>query len=177
MGSPDILAIKDPLLTPHFHHLAEMLPEARFLVATRDPRDAVLSRLDVARRLAGAPPTSEDIEEACSQYNFCYEGILSHLSSFDERLMFVRYEQLVEGLERDRLFHFGLTDIDEEQIWESDATDVNDYIDDAWHTPLYGQKMNSASLRRHETQADPILQEMVIRRCGDTANRLGLSLL
>ncbi len=48
------LVLKEPHLTRFFPDLWELIPEAQFIVLVRDPRDTLLSMMEVGRRLAAS---------------------------------------------------------------------------------------------------------------------------
>lgn len=99
--SPKLLVLKNPELTPFFVKLADWFPQARFVVVVRDPRDTVVSMLDVADRQRASGQTStlvnfgRDMTRFCDYYKSHYINVLNQQAKFQGRLHVVRYEDLV----------------------------------------------------------------------------------
>ena len=99
------LVLKEPHLTLYFPELAELLPQARFLVIVRDPRDAVASMVRVGERLraSGADDiftrmfSLRDMGALGRHYLSFYEPVLRAAGDavLAGRLLIVRYEDLV----------------------------------------------------------------------------------
>jgi len=94
-GNPAHLILKHPQLTPNFPLLSELLPEARFVVILRDPRDAVASAVRAGRKgaaeFAGSSPT-RIAADYLSYYQRCFEG---PNADFHQKTLYVKYEHLV----------------------------------------------------------------------------------
>lgn len=94
-GDAANLVLKYPQLTPLFPYLHQLLPEAKFVISLRDPRDGVASAVTSKRK--GAPEfhnfSLADIAHALTQSYiscvFCCEP------SFSERTVYSKYEDLV----------------------------------------------------------------------------------
>lgn len=92
--------IKDPALTRHFPELFELLPDARFILVVRDPRDLVAGLLEPDESLRAAGVTHifqrRRLMPLCRQLRGEYQPALRcELSGFRQRLSVVRYEDLV----------------------------------------------------------------------------------
>lgn len=171
LGRPDVLVLKDPCLTASFYALAYLLPEAKFAVMIRDPRDTILSRLEVMERSTGAKPGLPELEFACAEYNAAYVPLIQHWRHFGDRLILIPYNSLVAGSDLDRLAAFGLDDLVPEQLTQS--TWVKARLEgNPWNTDLYGRHVSAASIGRHETLMDPRTAEAILDRCGGTATSL-----
>ena len=78
LGNPEILALKDPWMTPLFGLLSSYYPGFKFVVTVRHPLDVYRSRREV-QRLAGAPwppsPAAVRVlaEEYVNSYPVCEE--------------------------------------------------------------------------------------------------------
>lgn len=175
-GDPELLVLKDPLLTPGFHHLAELLPQAKFAVTIRDPRDAVLSRLEVMERSSGQKPRITDIDFACTQYNESYEGILHHWRHFQERLLLVPYQHLVSGQGMNRLSHLGIDDVRPDEIMNGPWATTSAREGDPWKTDLYGTQFSTASIGRYKKILDADTLKIITEKCGETARGLEIEL-
>lgn len=171
LARPEVLVLKDPCLTASFYALAYLLPEAKFAVMIRDPRDAILSRLEVMERSTGAKPGLPEIEFACAEFNAAYAELVKTWRHFGDRLILTPYNSLVAGGEFDRLAAFGLDDLVPEQLTQS--TWINARQEgNPWNTDLYGGSVSSASVGRHETLLDPQTAEIILDRCGEIAKSL-----
>ena len=103
------IVLKSPHLSYYFGDLAEMLPDARFILCVRDPRDVIASMLDVAERQRNKNEMSvlvdfgHDIEAFCRFFNQFYQPVFSALSAdrhgLKGRLLFIKYEDLVGNTE------------------------------------------------------------------------------
>ncbi len=171
LGGNEGLVLKDPCLTEAFYTLAYLLPEARFAVMIRDPRDAILSRLEVMERSTGVKPSMADIEFACAEYNGTYAELIQHWRHMGDRLILVSYNALVAGMEFDRLAAFGFDDLRPEQLTQS--TWVNAKVEGSpWNTELYGGALSSASIGRHQSLMEQETAEIIVARCGETSRSL-----
>jgi hypothetical protein len=105
-GGERVVVLKSPELTRHIPRLARWLPEARFVVSVRDPRDTVASMLQVAAR-----HRSEGVHSALTQagrdmvwfarfYAAHYQPVLPLLKALEGQVFLLRYEQLVGQPER-----------------------------------------------------------------------------
>jgi len=167
VGTPAVLALKDPLLTPSFPLLASTLPEARFVVSVRDPSDTLSSRIEVFRRMnGGAEPEAAQVRDLCGQYVATYRAVTDNFDAFAGRLCLIDYRSLVTG-KHARLREFGLTRIEPGSVWRSGITDVREHAGNPWLTPLYGRTLSAASLGRHRGRLSGELQGLILDICGD----------
>ena len=172
---PQILALKDPMLTKNFHILAQLLPDTKFIIAIRDPRDAVLSVLEGLRLLNSGNTDEERLRVACMQYVEMYRSILDHRATFGDRLIFIDYNRLVVGGELEKLAAFGISDISQNKVWHSDITDVNDHVEgDPWWSALYGQQISVTRVGRHAAMLGPDMIDIIRTMCGDVFAQCGV---
>lgn len=177
VGRPELLALKDPLLTPHFHWLAKILKGARFVVVARDPYDTISSRLEVMRRQKGSSDiTNREVQEVCLEYANTYRAILDNADAFGERLCIVNYEALVAGKEFPKLEAFGIAGMRPDRLWLDAVTDVTQYSDNEWLTPLYGETLTTESIGRHRHRLTPEVKSIIFDTCGVVARELCLAI-
>jgi hypothetical protein len=171
VGKPEILALKDPMLTQFFAIAAQALPRARFVLSARDPRDTILSRIEVAQKQDGGKPVSESaIAEFCHEYVRFYRSVLDNRVVFDDRLCIVNYQDLVEGKANRALKEFGCGAVSAERIWTRDP----DLSGDEWTTELFGTRPSTASVGRFKTHLEPATEELILSMCGEVARELGV---
>jgi Sulfotransferase family len=174
-GRPEILALKDPLLTPHFHNLAKLLNQARFVVITRNPYDTISSRLEVMRRLnRGKEPKRREIHDICREYVDWYSSILDNRDFFGNRLCLVNYEKLVRGDEISKLEEFGITGITPDQVWSNAITNISDNYGNDWFSPHYGQLLTNISVGRHRQILSLRTKTMIKEICRDVSRQLSI---
>jgi hypothetical protein len=100
-GRPPTLAIKAAELSPMLPLVAEVLPEARFVVSVRDPKDTITSILKVGERQRyfglriGSARANRDIGKLCKIYNAAYLPSLRAADRIAEQLFYVKYEDVV----------------------------------------------------------------------------------
>jgi len=101
VGGPRHLVLKRPELAFHFSDLALLLPEARFLLVARDPRDAVASMVEVGKRHADRGVTGplvamgRDMDRLSGFFLDYYRDSYTNTGTLTGRLMTLRYEDLV----------------------------------------------------------------------------------
>lgn len=90
---------KNPVMTSHLEAFVRLLPEIKFLVALRDPRDVVLSSFMQPHRLRDAKAASVSLAVTVEYY----AGMMGHWLALKPLLpapwLEVRYEDMVADLE------------------------------------------------------------------------------
>ena len=95
-GNPKFLVLKYPQMTRLFPFLHQLLPEAKFVISLRDPRDGVASAVVSQRKgapefaNASAGQIAESLTEAYMRCLLCPE------TSFCEKTIYSKYECLVD---------------------------------------------------------------------------------
>lgn len=87
---PGRLVQKEPRLTDHFGALGRLLPEATFVVMVRDLRDVVASQQVRAQKKGKTVELSGEVQ----RWARTFHGLAK--SDLGERLIYVRYEALVQ---------------------------------------------------------------------------------
>lgn len=171
VGRPKILCLKSPILTCHFHNLAEMIPAAKFVVCVRNARDAVMSRVEVERRRNNAT-TEQDVHNACLEYNRIYASILDHKHVFSDRLLYVDYSRLVHGAgEYDSISAF-VDQVNPQELWRSSITDIRNHKNNEWATLLLGEQISDSSDAKYRDGLDDATLNTISELCGDIEQRL-----
>ncbi len=176
VGRPQMLVLKDPSLTASFHHLARLLPKAQFVVSIRDPRDTIASRIEVTRRQKNRSSLNyREIDAFCREYHTIYRTVIRNKAEFGDRLSMVNYSDVVNGKAIPALENMGIGKIYPDSIWKEVITDIRVYAQNEWATPLYGQKLSTASIGRHSNVLSPAIEAFIVRRCGTLAREMGLA--
>jgi len=167
------LVLKEPHLTMQFPDIFELVPDSRFVVIVRDPRDFIASMLTVGERLAEKGVDSEfakrDVAELANVYKSFYAPCMNYKSeAFRQRTLLLRYEQLVTEplVAFDKLREFTglkLAEADPSKGWELKAADSSDKagetpatdaktgpVHDAWGTHLNGNALSPESVGRYQ---------------------------
>ena len=84
---------KDPTLTMFFPEILELVPDSRFIVMTRDPRDTIASQLRRAEKSGLDLP--RNVGSLMKEYVKLYQAVAGRKQDFADRLLYVRYEELV----------------------------------------------------------------------------------
>jgi len=99
-GRPPTLAIKAAELSSVIPLVAEVLPEARFIISVREPKDTITSILKVGERQRHfglrikSPRAKRDIGKLCKTYNAAYLPSLRAARRIAEQLLYVKYEDV-----------------------------------------------------------------------------------
>lgn len=144
LGDPEVLAVKDPLLTPMFYWAHQLMgPNVKFVTVVRDPYDVVRSRQEVVEKM-GQPFTAQEARKASMEWIACYE----HLNNekLRERVHAFRYEDLTKRETIEQLKSFtGLSDIDPENVWSEKRGTNSDANADPWFSPKYMKPIDTES--------------------------------
>lgn len=174
VAEPEILCVKDPLLTILFPELHALLPDsAWFVTVCRHPFDVVRSRQEVNEK-SGVPFGPADVEAVAREYMACYGTVLS--TSFGGRHLIFRYEDLNTDRVQNALrqiveaeaFNLGL-------LWQSaDSVDAQAAWpeNNPWETPKYRRELDL------EPRLSPLLpewQDRVRSICEPVMQKMGYS--
>lgn len=97
-GTPKHLVLKHPEMTPYFPLLAKLLPQARFVMTVRDPKDVIASMLAVAERQKKLGRTSNmrlaerDMEKLTNLFLSFYRGLNRIPNKKPRRMIYLKYE-------------------------------------------------------------------------------------
>lgn len=149
LGNPKKLALKDPLLTPSFLTVSELLGDhVRFVVVIRNPYDVIRSRQQVFEI---ANPSSPFGPEEVRRFAHEFANSYRNFGKLEEsgKLHMLRYEDLLDQSELNKLETFlSITGISEEGIVRDGADPEN-----PWYSPKYGKKIDL------ENRFPPLKQE------------------
>jgi sulfotransferase family protein len=98
---PQHLVMKNPEITMYFSVLMEFMPETKYVVAVRDPKDVVASMIEVARKQkerahgSNMVAAGRNMQKLTGLYLSYYNDLLKSRPKHNGRVMFIRYEDLV----------------------------------------------------------------------------------
>jgi len=168
-GNPEILCVKDPLLTPLFPWVHQLLgDQSRFVTVVRNPYDVVRSRQEVVEK-TGRAFTIQDAASVANEYMRSY----AHLDdkALQAVLFVLKYEDLIEPAVIAGLREFtGCDDISPDKVWAEQPQTNEAAAKDPWFSPKYRRPINT------ENRLDPLGNEfraVVDRICGPMMARFG----
>ena len=177
LGKPRTLALKDPLATRSFPLLAALVPEARFVVIARDPRDVAASRIRVVERAGGAEIGADLLANFCHDYNQAYQALVGDAGPLEGRVLLVNYENLARRGDTAAIAEFtGLDDIAAGKLWSRGDVDFDAVRDNPWISRHYGRPLNAESVGTFRDKLTPEAEKFVLENCGETARALGITL-
>lgn len=164
LGEPQILCLKDPMLTPHFPVLSELLPEAKFVTICRHPHDVVRSRQEVHEKGGRGVFGPDDVKQVAEEYRHFYWTIFEH--NFGERNFIFRYEDMEDAGLQARLAAFvGGSGFDQSRLWvmaDGKKRDTEASQADPTHSPKYSGGLD---LSPRLDALRPDFQEVVTAIC------------
>jgi len=166
--NPELLILKHPELTPHFLEMKKLLPQAKFLVIVRDPRDVIASIMDVnikhqADNIKSPHSHFKTMREYCGFYAGYYQLVLGQRQAFGKDLMFVRYEDIVtepaKSFERIGKFSGAIYEGDEMKRFDPAQSEslnlerevrLKDKFSGAFWSDLYTKDLSPTSIGKHK---------------------------
>jgi hypothetical protein len=177
------LVLKNPEMTVLFPLLYQLLPETKFVVTVRDPRDTIVSMLKVNQRYREkgvAPPIDfqDDAAVAAGYLNAIYAPIFAAMEGsedFKAATCFVKYEELCERPEEvaRRLSGFSGLDLSAYSPsagWNSTVVYTND---SPWNSDGYGKTISTSTIGYFKSQLSAGQVETVERECRAIMTRFG----
>ena len=166
--APKILVLKTPELTPYFPYLLQMLPDAKFVVSVREPKDTIASMIEVGERQQqrGEPShfqsLARDMAQFVEYYKSYYAPLFDYLSNAEAgtraRVMLTSYESLLTETANalaalGKFSGIDLSGFDKAAKWRSEIHGVDGNVKDgvinAWQTELEGKGLSTARLGRY----------------------------
>jgi hypothetical protein len=170
-----VLVLKNPEISKVLLDFAELFPEALFLATVRDPRDQVASELEIeARREADGVPRAFPVERPVAPFAAMYVDYFAEILKFAksslERMMIVRYEELVlrthEVLEALGAFTGLDLNFDPDQTWPR-VSPMAALQAGPSRSDLYGGPINARSVGRFRQELNAAEIAAVEEICGD----------
>ena len=173
LKQPQVLCVKDPLLTPNFPSVKAVMEwPSQFVTVLRHPHDVIRSQQEVYGR-SGVAMSAVDVHRICRQYLDSYAHVED--PALAGKLFHFRYEDLGSDWLTDQLRDFtGLADLDPEAVWDrgekgrhvpTEAERADPFFSPKYHSPI-------DTARRFDPLA-PELQKLVNGICAPLMDRCG----
>ena len=178
------LVLKNPELSRHFPVLARWYPTARFVLVVRDPLDTIASIAKVAQRHHDTGVASliatyrHDMARMSALYKHYYEPVLRSGREFDDRLLVLRYEDLVakpdsvlSQVSKFTGLKVGVAALDrppvaEQAYWRERKDSA--YVG-AFRSPLWSEPLSDGEIGRYAERLSPPQVSEIRRHCADVA--------
>ncbi len=173
------LVLKEPHLTPLFPQLFELVPDARFIITMRDPRDIMASMIEVGIRMQQQGQQhffqQRDIKYLSDYIKTFYAPTLNNQDqTFRDRCLVIRYEDLVKNTAdtKKALSSFtGLAmDFDENSKLNPNAhkdEDNNQPRYQPWITDNNSKDINPSSIGHYQSVLTDAEIELANKHCAD----------
>ncbi|NIA66977.1 sulfotransferase [Pelagibius litoralis] len=195
LDRPACLVLKNPELSSYFQHAATLLPNARFVISVRDPKDTIASMIRVGEKHRQAGERSfladvgRDIERLCASYRQFYLPVLRSLKEdrhdLRNRVFFVSYEALIGDTENVLNQLSAFCDLSfppgkpgDKEGWRSRIDPENDGIFqhtrwNAYLTDLSGGPISASSIGRYRQVLTGDEAEKIDQICTDIRRAFG----
>ncbi|SLN70241.1 hypothetical protein ROG8370_03346 [Roseovarius gaetbuli] len=170
LAYPRVLCVKDPLLTPYFPMMREVLGwPSQYVTVLRHPHNVMRSLQEVVER-EGNEFDDELIHFAAHDYLNSYAHIDDPI--LEGVLMCLRYEDLNEPETIQALREFtGMPGINPDNIWKEDGHETTaEEQADPWYSPKYHGKIDLSS---RLSPLSPHIREVVNEVCAPLMEEFG----
>ena len=178
-GNPTTLVLKAPDLVRSCKQLIEFVPNSKFLVMVRDPRDTISSILETKAKfkdkddLFPLPLFGRDMRQYSGFYNSCY-GSLGD-KALRTKVMFVKYEALTANpmpvIDRIREFTgIRIDGFDPNHDWAMDAATRENFkpgIFDEFRTDLFGKGITDKRVARYKSDLTDEEIRVIEKECAN----------
>jgi hypothetical protein len=178
------LVIKSFLMSIMFPAVFELLPEARFLISVRDPRDIACSQIDVGERQRQQGQNvrfPRDVTRLSRENCHYYLPSMTYQHPrFRSQVLFVRYEDLVQRpdaqIERLRGFTgLALEDYNPADTWTDAGRDFRSDREsgDPYINELYGAGVSASRVGRYQAMLAPAEIRAIETECAPIFSAFG----
>lgn len=174
LDNPSILALKDPLLTARFHAVAGLMPDTKFIIISRDPRDAVASRLRAQIRGQKTSITQAQIDRFCTAYNNIYTVAADLKREHPDTVCLVNYETLVDSHDYSEIERFLGTRLHPDGMWQNAVVDYAAQKKNAFYSELYGQPISATARGTYTDTISESQASNILETCAEAARRVGV---
>lgn len=153
------LVFKETNLTRDFHELFDLVPNAKYIISVRDPRDVVASLIGVAEKLPDGNVNKwfveRDMKRLAGYYKGFYRAVLvAPHPAFRQNLLFVKHENLVANPQQEvaRISEFTGLPIDldggtapwKRNEWNFD--ELSRWKITGWRSDLWGKEISDSNV-------------------------------
>lgn len=182
-GNPEHVVLKSPEFSLVMEELVLAQPQALFVVSVRDPRDQITSDLEVQNKddsgkVVGDGRQYRDIRAAAKTLNGYYAKVAAAERLAPERILYVRYEDVLEdfGVTLNRLNTFtGMSEsqFDPARDWPRYAAISDLEPNYADYTPYFGKPLEASRIGRYRQYLDQIEVLQIEDGCEALMRRFG----
>lgn len=153
------LVLKETNLTRGFHDLYDLVPDAKFIVSVRDPRDVIASLITVGEKLPDGNANKwfaeRDMKRLANYYKGFYRSVLAvQHPEFRSNLLFVKYEDLATNPQQQvaRLTAFTSLPINfagGDDPWKRNQWNFDEHSQwnsESWRSELWGKEMSDSNI-------------------------------
>lgn len=177
------LVLKEPHLTPLFPALYELVPNARFVLIFRDPRDTIASMLQVGDRMKQQGQQhffqQRDMKQLSNYVKAFYSPVLNVKDkTFQESVGAVTYENLINSsdavLDELRRFTGMELQFDRSQLGSGDRPGEESLPRyQPWITPLYDKGLSDQSIGNYKNILDTEEIAVIEQEMADYMKKFG----
>ncbi|APZ93679.1 sulfotransferase family protein [Fuerstiella marisgermanici] len=181
LSKPLHLILKEPHLTILWPFLFELVPEAKFLLMVRDPRDVIASMITVGEKLKRLGQqylfVDRDIPSLCAHFLSFYQPAFAVKSSeFRRQLGVVHYEELVTDPQQTlvditKFTGVGFDQIDLDAPLRPGMVKTEEFkksnFFSPWTTELSGLNPSKTRIGNHVNVLTPVETALVEYHCAD----------
>jgi Sulfotransferase family len=178
------LVIKSFLMSVMFPAVFELLPEARFLVSVRDPRDIACSQIEVGEKQHQQGQNvrfPRDVTRLSRENRHYYlPSMTFQHPRFRNQVLFVRYEDLVQQpdtqIDRIRAFTgLALEDYNPAEFWAGGGRDFRSdrKSGDPYINELYGKGVSTSRVGRYREKLTPGEIRVIETECAPIFSAFG----
>ncbi len=167
LGSPRHLLLKHCTVTPFIPKLLSALPEWRYVVVIRDPRDVISSEVRGWKRENASEAIPDGlIDQLAKQYLQYYRPLIEVGCLSDSRVCGVSYEDIVNGHHEDLEEFLGYK-IFPDNVWKSELFEIGkEYKNTRAHSESWGKSVISTRIGSHIEHLSSDQSSSIIAKTG-----------
>lgn len=172
LGRPKNLVLKAPGLILNFDLLAQILPEAKFVVSVRDPLDITASMKSVVSKYEkDIVFNAEYVIQLANGIKSNYLIVLNKMDLYKGRILFPKYKNLVTGELDEEIYKFLGIRVNRNNLWKSVKYNYQDKS--GWLTKLYNAPSTDSSVGSYQSKLTDTEIQIVSSICADVMKYFG----